>query len=101
MMAEVAVCAVGVDRPGIVAGVSQVLLRADCNIEDSSMTILRGHFAMMLIVHTPPTLTASQLEAEMDEVARDFDLVVSVRQVGDALDAGLGPRLDAASGPGH
>ena len=30
---------VGKDRPGIVAGISGVLLEADCNIEDSQMTL--------------------------------------------------------------
>ncbi|MHB1487463.1 MAG: glycine cleavage system transcriptional repressor [Acidimicrobiales bacterium] len=82
-MAEVAVSAVGVDRPGIVAGVTQVLLGASCNIEDSSMTILRGHFAMMLVVRTPLGLEPSELEVDLAGVARELDLVVSVRQVVD------------------
>lgn len=84
-MAEVALSAVGVDRPGIVAGVTQVLFGASCNIEDSSMSILRGHFAMMLVVRTPPGLEPSELEVDLAGVAREFDLVVSVRQV---LDTG-------------
>lgn len=43
----------GQDRPGIVAAVSRVLTDAGCNIEDSSMTILRGAFAMLLIISVP------------------------------------------------
>lgn len=42
--------AVGSDRPGIVAAVAEVLLEHGLNVEDSQMTILRGHFAMLLIV---------------------------------------------------
>ncbi len=42
--------ALGKDRPGIVAGISEVLVRADCNIEDSSMTRLGESFACMLVV---------------------------------------------------
>jgi glycine cleavage system transcriptional repressor len=49
-MPEFAIAAIGRDRPGIVAAVSDVLLAQGANIEDSQMTILRGHFTMTLIV---------------------------------------------------
>lgn len=49
-MAHFAVSAVGSDRPGIVAAITGVLLELDGNVEDSRMTILRGQFAVMLIV---------------------------------------------------
>src|SRR5438094_166616 len=48
-----AVSAVGADRPGIVAAVTGAFLEHGCNLEDTSMTILRGHFAMMLVVAAP------------------------------------------------
>ncbi|MBV8303503.1 MAG: amino acid-binding protein, partial [Acidimicrobiia bacterium] len=47
-MGHYAVSAVGADRPGIVAAVTRVFVEHGCNLEDTSMTILRGHFAMML-----------------------------------------------------
>ena len=43
----------GQDRPGIVAAVSRALTDAGCNIEDSSMTMLRGVFAMILLITVP------------------------------------------------
>ncbi|MEX1178885.1 MAG: ACT domain-containing protein [Nitriliruptor sp.] len=49
-MAELAVTAVGADRPGIVAAVAEVLRERGGNVEDSAMTILGGHFAIVLIV---------------------------------------------------
>jgi glycine cleavage system transcriptional repressor len=49
-MPQFAVAAIGRDRPGIVAAVSEVLLDQGANVEDSQMTILRGHFTMTLIV---------------------------------------------------
>jgi glycine cleavage system transcriptional repressor len=52
-VAHFAVSAIGSDRPGIVAAISGVLLDLDGNIEDSRMTILRGQFAVMLIVSLP------------------------------------------------
>jgi glycine cleavage system transcriptional repressor len=49
-VAELAVTAVGADRPGIVAAVAEVLRDRGGNVEDSAMTILGGHFAIVLIV---------------------------------------------------
>ena len=49
-MATLAVSAVGLDRPGIIAGVAERLAAHGANITDSRMAILRGHFAMTLIV---------------------------------------------------
>jgi glycine cleavage system transcriptional repressor len=84
-MAHFAVTAVGVDRPGIVAAVTAVFVEHGCNLEDSSMSILRGHFAMMLVVDAPPDLAAERLEADLHEPARRFDLVVAVRPIDDRV----------------
>lgn len=85
-----AVSVFGRDRPGIVAAVTRVLADAGCNLEDTSMTILRGHFAMMLVVTGPPRLAASELEARLGPVAGRLDLQVSVRAVHDAVTAAAG-----------
>ena len=39
----------GVDHPGIVAGVSQILADASCSIIDINQTVVRGKFAMVII----------------------------------------------------
>ncbi|HEY3014183.1 MAG TPA: ACT domain-containing protein [Nocardioides sp.] len=39
----------GHDRPGIIAETTGILAGLGLNLEDSSMTLLRGHFAMTLI----------------------------------------------------
>jgi ACT domain-containing protein len=39
----------GVDNPGIVAGVSQILAEADCSIIDINQTVVQGKFAMVII----------------------------------------------------
>lgn len=39
----------GVDHPGIVAGVSQVLAEADCSIIDINQTVVQGKFAMVIV----------------------------------------------------
>ena len=39
----------GVDHPGIVAGVSQILAEAACSIVDINQTVVQGKFAMVII----------------------------------------------------
>lgn len=42
----------GVDRPGIVAAVAQILAEAECSIADINQTVVGGKFAMVLIANT-------------------------------------------------
>jgi ACT domain-containing protein len=42
----------GLDHPGIVAGVSQILAEASCSIIDINQTVVQGKFAMVIIVET-------------------------------------------------
>ena len=44
--------ATGKDRPGMVADVSEVIYDCGGNIEDSSMSLLRNHFALLLLFST-------------------------------------------------
>ncbi|MDQ4132851.1 MAG: ACT domain-containing protein [Actinomycetota bacterium] len=80
-MAHFAVTAFGADRPGIVAAVTRVFVDLGCNLEDTSMTILRGHFAMMLVVEAPPGVGAAELESGLASPASALDLVVAVRPI--------------------
>jgi glycine cleavage system transcriptional repressor len=80
-MAHFAVTAVGADRPGIVAAVTGALVDQGCNLEDTEMAVLRGHFAMMLVVGGPQELTAPALEAALRGPAAAFDLVLAVRPI--------------------
>ena len=75
--------AVGADRPGIVAAVAAVFVEQGCNLEDTSMTILGGHFAMMLVVDAPEGQDAAGLESALTGPARSLDLVVTVRPIVD------------------
>ena len=45
----------GVDHPGIVAGVSQILADAGCSIVDINQTVVQGKFAMVIIANTSRT----------------------------------------------
>ena len=84
-MPHFAISAVGVDRPGIVAAVTGVLVDRGCNLEDTSMSILRGHFAMMLLVAGQDGVTADALDGALAATAQEFDLVLAVRQIDDTV----------------
>jgi glycine cleavage system transcriptional repressor len=77
----IAVTAIGNDRPGIVAGVTKTLYDVGCNLEDATSTILRGHFAMTLVVRAPGGTSASDLERALAGTADELDLIVAARAV--------------------
>jgi glycine cleavage system transcriptional repressor len=80
-MREVAVTAVGADRPGIIARLTGALLAQGANLEDSAMTILGGQFAMMLLVRV--ATAPAELEADLAAATADLGLAVTVRAVGE------------------
>ena len=57
----------GLDHPGIVAGVSQILAQADCSIADINQTVVQGKFAMVIIADTA---RARESTAELKERLR-------------------------------
>ncbi|MHB8341328.1 MAG: glycine cleavage system transcriptional repressor [Mycobacteriales bacterium] len=76
-MTALAVAVLGPDQPGIVAALTEVLLADGGNLEDASMHLLRGQFAMTLVVEVPRG--AEQVRADLVPVADRLGLVVSVR----------------------
>jgi glycine cleavage system transcriptional repressor len=70
---SLAVSAIGRDRPGIVAAVTGVLLHHGVNVEDTQMTILRGHFTMMLFLAAPDELDVAALEADLSQSETGLD----------------------------
>lgn len=67
----------GVDHPGIVAGVAQILAEADCSIVDINQTVVQGKFAMVVIANTS---RARESAAELKE---------RLRREGDKLGVGI------------
>lgn len=80
-----AVTALGADRPGIIARVTKVLLDHGGNLHDSTMTILGGQFAIVLLVQADTE--AVDLERDLASATEDLGLVVAVRPVGPGADS--------------
>ena len=92
MSHTLAVTVLGHDRPGIIATATSALADLGGNLEDSSMTLLRGHFAMTLVVSSDadqPTVRTALVDA-----FAETDLVVTVIEL-----TGSGEAV--ASGPSY
>jgi len=79
----IAVTVLGHDRPGIVADVTGALANLHGNLEDSTMTLLRGHFAMVLLVHTGAS--AAVVEAALRPLCAGGALVINARVLGEPV----------------
>jgi len=88
-MPQLALSAIGADRPGIVAEVTRTLLGHSLNITDSQMAVLAGRFTMMLIVEAPESTDLDAVREELARTRERLDL--------DALS--LSPLAEADAGP--
>ena len=66
----------GLDHPGIVAGVAQILAEANCSIIDINQTVVQGKFAMVIIADTT---RAAESAAELKERLRREGEALGVR----------------------
>jgi len=82
-MSNVLLSISGHDRPGIVCDVAEALLHLNANIEDSSMTALRGRFTMMLIVRLPEDRSMGELKAALAELEQRTRLTVQSQNISD------------------
>ncbi len=78
-MTLLAITVLGHDRPGIIAETTGQLAQLGLNLEDSSMTRLRGHFAMTLIC--AGAADAAAVETALEPLGADGTLTVTVREV--------------------
>jgi len=72
----------GHDRAGIVRDVSEAMLHLNANIEDSSMTALRGRFTMMLIVKLAEEDGLGAVKAALAELEQRTGLTVQSQPLG-------------------
>ena len=75
---HLAITVLGHDRPGIIAQAADALADSGMNLEDSSMTLLRGHFAMTLIC--AGSASVAEVERALEPLA-DGSLTVDVREL--------------------
>jgi len=74
-----ALSAIGRDRPGIVADLAELIYECDCNLEDSSMTILGSEFAVLLLLTGEGKDTAERLSGACKRLEWEKRLTVFFR----------------------
>lgn len=86
-----ALSAVGADRPGIIAAIAERLVAHGVNVTDSHMGILRGSFAMTLIVDAGAEVDVGALDADLRAAGDALGLqTISLREVHGGGDSALG-----------
>ncbi len=82
-MSNVLLSISGHDRSGIVRDVAEALQHLHANIEDSSMTALRGRFSMMLIVRLPEDCSIRELKAVLADLEQRTRLTIQSQLISD------------------
>jgi len=74
------VTVLGMDRVGIVAGVSRVLAENSVNIEDISQTIMQDFFTIIMLVTLDEDITPiAGLQDKLNEVADELGVKITVQ----------------------
>jgi glycine cleavage system transcriptional repressor len=80
-MGKWVISGVGPDRTGIVAGITDVLFRHGCNIEESSMTILAEEFSWILIVSHPTPAPTEAVQEAFNQLEAQLGVTLFLREL--------------------
>jgi glycine cleavage system transcriptional repressor len=80
-MLHYALTAVGPDQPGILAALTEPLVTLRCNLEDTSATILRGCFTLMMVVGVPDDTGLETILREVRGRCDALDIHIEARQL--------------------
>ena len=72
---------IGKDRTGIVSSISEILFKLGCNIEDSTMTLLSGQFAVILLLDCPKNSDVSKIKRSLNASMKKLGLSYSITEV--------------------
>jgi glycine cleavage system transcriptional repressor len=75
---------VGRDRVGIGAELTDALFAIGCNLLDSSMTLLRGEFAIILMLIVPDGMTLEELSKRVAELEKRLGFTLHLRELNES-----------------
>ena len=70
----------GEDRVGIIASVTQKLYEKKCNLEDISMTLLDGQFAMMMAIWIPKKGSLKRIGEDLRDLGKKLKVGISIHE---------------------
>ncbi len=83
MSTNVVITGAGRDRVGIVADLSEALYESGCNLLDSSMTLLRNEFAVIMMAQIPDEQSVDELRAKLSSLEHKLGLHLILRELSD------------------
>jgi len=103
MSQSLVITAIGADRPGIVNELTEVLLNAGLNVEDSRMSVLGGEFAVMLLVTGNPAAIDSikqQKESLSDSLNLNLLIKPTISRTSDSDHVSYKVTVEGMDNPG-
>ena len=76
-----AITVTGKDQHGIIADLTEALYRSGGNLEDASMTILEGEFAMIFLATLLSNRLRAQFEKRLKQLEQKRNLVISTQEI--------------------
>lgn len=83
MSKSIVLTGTGRDQVGIVARLTEALFDLGCNLLDSSMTLLRGEFAIIVMVKLPDAESIETLKSRLQSLEKTLALTIHVRELSD------------------
>ena len=71
----------GKDRPGIISSLTEALYRSRGNLEDASMTILEGEFAMIFLAELKNRSLNTKFRQELRKLEKKMNLVIFIKEI--------------------
>ena len=78
MTTKLVISALGVDRPGIVDEISNIINSHSLNIEDSRMTVLGGEFAILMLV-SGESEAIDALQTQANEIEQSLQMRLLIK----------------------
>lgn len=71
---------IGKDRKGIVARISNILYKANINIEDINQKIMDNYFVMIMLVDIQSArIKIETLDKKLKEIAKEMNLIIQIQ----------------------
>lgn len=78
---QIIVTVSGIDKVGIVAGVTAELAKLNVNIEDIKQTLMQGHFVMFLLGNIAnSTYTFAQIKEKLTELGNKMGMEIWIQR---------------------
>ncbi len=84
----IAVTVTGKDRPGIISALTEVLYKVGGNLEDASMTIMEGEFAMIFLAALKTVNLYEKLLRQLEKLERTQGLLIATNEIKHPLNRG-------------